>query len=139
MGEVLLEARTAFNDTTGTTRDVAIAEGPPIEGPHGGMLTDGDLTRAELEHAVKLTAEHTHSGHVGYGQGTAPPTFFIPEEYLPVQWASEGWGVVAERTGANATDIVFGQQPLPSRPLDQRFADADEANREALWGPAVAP
>lgn len=138
MGQTLLSAREALGDTAGGTHDRVIAEGAPVSGPHDGLLADGELTRAELEQAIKLTAQHTHSTWIsGYPThvGTAP----VPNELLAGQFAVEGWGVVAERTGANATDVVLGEQPLPNRPLDQAAADADEASREALWGPAVEP
>lgn len=138
MGDTLLAARQALVDTTATTRDPVIAEGDPVIGPSGGMLTDGKLTRAELERAVELTAQHSHSTFVG-ARPVTPPTFLVPEPLLPAQFAAEGWGVVTERTGANATDVVLGEDPMPARPVDQAAADADEANREALWGPAVDP
>lgn len=138
MGEVLLAARQALGDRIGTTRDPAIAEGPPVSGAHPGMLGDGKLTRAELERAIKLTAQHSQSESVDVVPVT-PPTFLVPEPLLPAQYVVEGWGVVADRTGEHAREVVLGQAPIPDRPLDQKAADADEANREALWGPAVEP
>lgn len=135
MGQTLWNARDALNDTTSTTRNPVVAQGPAT---NGGLLDDGELTRAELEQAIKLTAQHTRNGWIGT-RPLSVPTFPLPNEALPALWAAEGWGVVAERTGANATDVILGDQPLPERPHDQRIADADEANREALWGPAVEP
>lgn len=135
MGESLLEAREALGDTTSDTQDPVIAEGSPVG---NGLLDDGQLTRAELELAITRTAEHTQSGWIGI-YPTVLPTFALPHQTLAAQWMAEGWGVVVERTGNAATDVILGNDPLPERPLDAQFAAEDEANRAALWGQPVEP
>lgn len=138
MGRTMLEARQVLGDTVGGSWDSAIAKGSPTSGPHGGMLEDGQLTRAELEQATRLTAEHTRSGWASVVPPTLPTTF-TPNDARWTQWTVEGWGVVSERSSINATDVVLGDQPLPDRPMDAAMATIDEQNRAALWGPPVAP
>jgi len=138
MGETLLEARETLGDEVGGTRDAAIAEGPAITGPHVGMLDDGELTRAELEEAVRYTAQHSSSEWIS-AYPVVAPTFPVPEDLAWAQWGAEGWGVVAERTGANATDVVVGDQPMPEGSFDEQQAALDEQVRAQLWGGAVEP
>lgn len=131
MGQTLLAARQALDDATGGTRDGIVAQGPATG---SGLLDDGQLTREELEHVTKLSAQHTQSSWVGIYPLSAP-TFLAPEDTLWAEWTAEGWGVVSPRTAANATDMVLGDQALPDRPLDDQMAQRDSDARVALWGP----
>lgn len=125
MGDVLLHARTVLDDKDGGSRD-PIAEG------NGAGLLQGGLTRAELELATKNTAEHTHNVWVSFP--LTAPTLLVPPAQAWSQWAIEGWGVVARRTGAKAKQVVDGSAPLADRPMDEQFAAHDEQLRQALWG-----
>lgn len=135
MGETLLHAREILGDTTGGNHDGIIAQGEPNG---SGMLDDGLFSRAELETAVKYTAQHTHSAWIGI-YPVSPPTSPVPQDKLWTQWAVEGWGHVTDRTGVNATAVVNGTMSLPDRPMDERFASVDEDNRAVLWGTPVEP
>lgn len=138
LSDSLLETRKALGDTVGGTQGEVIAAGTPVTGPFQGPVSDGELTRAELESAILHTAEHTGSEFIGLVP-PSPPTFFVPEDKRFTQWGAEGWGTVAERTGDDATSVILGEQAMPSRPGDAAFARLDEANRAALWGDPVAP
>lgn len=133
MGDVLRHARIGLNDTVGGTREGHAAKGTASG---SGLISDGLLTRAELEKATKYTAEHTRSGWIGI-YPYSPPTFFVPASQLWAQWELEGWGVVLPRTGTNAKAIVDGTQSFPSRPMDEEFEQKDKAARDVLWGPAA--
>lgn len=133
MGDILHHARAQVGDTIGGSRTPDIAEGAPTG---DGLISDGSLTRSELETVVKHTAEHTDSTFIGIVP-FSPPTTFVPNEQAWAQWELEGWGTVAPRTGEGAKAIVDGAEPLPDRPMDEFFADRDREVREGLWGPSL--
>jgi hypothetical protein len=135
MGKTLAWARDALNDTLARPADGVIAEGAPIG---TGPLGDGSLTRAELERAIKYAAEHSETSQAGL-YPLAPPTSEVPDELRFSQWGLERWGVVDERTGRQARELLAGDQAFPDRPRDERMAGLDERVRAELWGPSVEP
>lgn len=132
MGDVLRHARVQVGDAVGGSRDGIVATGTSSG---TGFIANGVLTRAELETAIKYTAEHTRTQWIG-GFPPSLPTGVIPAELTWAQWEAEGWGVVLPRTGVSSKAVVDGTQALPSRPMDEDFAARDKALRDALWGPA---
>lgn len=128
MADVLLHARVLLGDSVGGSRDGIVADGSG-----SGFLADGGLTRAELEAVVKNTAEHTSSVWLSFP--LTVPTTLVPEEAAWSQWAIEGWGVVASRTGESAKEALDGTPTLAPRPMDELFAAHDRQLRQALWGP----
>lgn len=132
LGDVLRHARSKLGDFVEGNRGGVVATGT---GSGASYLSDGTLTKTELELVVKHTAQHTRSTWIGI-LPVSPPTSFVPSEALWAQWSIEGWGIVLPRTGTDAKAVLDGTIALPSRPMDASMSGFDKQVRDALWGPA---
>lgn len=127
-GTVLGQVRELLGDRSpgqkNTTGNGIIAKGTPV--PGSTYLGDGILTRAELVETVFKTARHDINGDsIGYPVST-------PNN--PHQYVVEGYGIVEPESGARALDVLTGKAPLPLRPAEDDFFEADSALRDELWG-----
>jgi hypothetical protein len=84
-----------------------------VGAPGSGSLSDGILTRLELEDAIEATA--------------------VPVSSEPHHFVRGGYGLVEAETIAAALEVVFGERPRPTRTDEDTWQMAIDAGRDALW------
>ncbi|MGH2712017.1 MAG: S8/S53 family peptidase, partial [Actinomycetota bacterium] len=86
-----------------------------VGGPTGaGALSDGKLTRLELEDAVESTA--------------------VPVSTDAYHFVTGGFGLVENTTIDEALKVIFGEKPRPTRTVEDAWQLAVDAGRDAVWG-----
>ncbi len=128
--KALLEARKALGDTREGIHSVG-GQRVPAAGRRGpGLLSDGILTRIELQDAVFKTAQHAPFDPQTFAY---EPVSTIPDS--PAYYTQEGYGIANMASGKRAVDVIFGRSPMPDRAeVDQWIATIDII-RDALWNP----
>ncbi|MDQ4125309.1 MAG: S8/S53 family peptidase [Actinomycetota bacterium] len=121
--KVLSEVRGALGDVRQGARPSAVARGPRGD----GYLSDGRLTRAELEDAVASTATPAVTA-ISADDRSIPAAPVVP-------WIRGGYGIVDEDSARTAVRVITGRIPRPDRLLEDSWLAAVDAIRDALWGP----
>jgi hypothetical protein len=112
IAHTISQARARMGDTREGPTDGVVAKGEAF----GGPSADGELTRAEIEDAVMATAQ--------------------PSTYLPAgSYTRAGYGVVTSDTVKEALKVLFGETPRPQRPDEDRWIQATDTARNAMYGP----
>jgi hypothetical protein len=131
LSRVLLEARRALGDIGEGVHEFGLgpAVGSPI--PGSPALSDGILTRTELESTVLRTAEPIPFDPASLGSDPQ----IIPT--APGYYVSQGYGVVDTASGQRAIDVLLGSRPLPDRSdVDAWIATADRL-RDIVYPPSA--
>ncbi|MDQ3985055.1 MAG: hypothetical protein M3280_00945, partial [Actinomycetota bacterium] len=130
LSAIIERARWVLHDTRAGQKEkqvVARASGR-VKLPSKGPLKDGALTRLEAEELV---------------QKTAFPVDADPEKLTwdyavrptgPNYYMYQGYGVVTRQSKALALDVLLGKKPLPNRAEVDRWIEATDAARDAVWG-----
>ncbi len=129
-GSVLQGARAALNDThEGPHGGGVIAKGePPGDLGSGSLLADGELTRAESQRIVFLTARTAAT--VGSVGPVLPATLPNSAAYF----LYSGYGIVDHATAQTALDVVLGHDSAPQKAAADQWDAVDAQVRIALWG-----
>jgi hypothetical protein len=143
---IVLEARRMVADSGTGLRggDLAVA-GPNATLPKSGPLSDGRLSRVEVEHLFLHTAtarpaeDQPYDGGVGCppvdcvsisrGNSVAPWAT-MPEE-IPAYYFI-GYGQVGTKSTELAFRVLRGETEAPARPVEDRIMALDTAIRDAL-------
>jgi subtilisin family serine protease len=134
--QTLLEVRRALGDAAvGPRAAEVVASGPSVG---AGPLSDGQLTRHELQRLVFGTARHCNA--IDAVPCSAPDAWVMPR--VP-GWTAPtpafaypalvGYGIVDSASGSNAVAAALGSG-APPRPNVDRWAWADSLARQQLWG-----
>lgn len=126
-GHVIQGARDALNDTReGPHGSGMLARGEaPGDLGSGSTIADGELTRAEAQRLIYLTARRAD------GIGPVLPTT-LPDS--PAYFLYAGYGLVDHATAQKALDIVLGTASQPTKTDADQWAAVDSAIRVAVWG-----
>jgi hypothetical protein len=109
IGRALSQARERLGDF----REGPHGGGLAVGAPGSGSLSDGILTRLELEDAIEATA--------------------VPVSSEPDHFVRGGYGLVEAETIVAALEVVFGERPRPPRTSEDTWQMAIDAGRDALW------
>lgn len=124
----LQAARRALGDTEEGLHDGNPAVGAPVIG--SPFLSDGVLSRLELQDAVLKTAEPAafDAGSAAQDPGVMPTT----EAYYTYQ----GYGITNVASGMRAIDVLLGAAPLPDRADVDAWIATVDAVRDVFYPPA---
>lgn len=106
------------------------ASGSLVQGrsTHRGPMSDGKLTRREVERALELTATPAEP---------SPPDPLNDPWAIPalplVPFLRDGYGIVDHASGSHAVEVLLGKQKAPERPLEDRWAEIVNQIRDTIW------
>lgn len=125
-GTLLAAAREALGDSSAGQSDGVVASGSPVAG--SPYLGDGVFTRTEMWEILFKTAQP--GGRPATEVSAASTTF----PFADLHYVFEGYGIVDPSSIQVAVDVLLGRTPLPERPEEDAFFQADSALRAELYG-----
>ncbi len=147
-GQTILEARTLLGHASTGVDDGSLAQGPQglvDEGP----LSDGAFTMDDLRDVLFKTADPRPDRIQEDGDVCTPTEMPGPYATTPIAWEDVpegphgipfvGYGAVTPYTFETIQSILHGDAPLPERPHEETFFDADDDARETTYDAYTLP
>lgn len=143
-GNIVLEAREILDDDRTGVREGVLAQGE-ANSIEEGPLADGELTLDELKRVLYTTAnprpEATEddgrfgcefAGERRRGVWALPLVAWSDVPEGPAGIPLIGYGAVTPTTAEHAFQVLRGEEPMPERPAEDAYFEADRTQREAM-------